>query len=125
VKLRGLQHVSSPIPSGGQPEVRRFYGELLGLSEIQVPRTFDGAQVVWFAAGERTELHFFTGEQAPGSERHFCLDVEDLDQVRGALEEAGLDPYDATPIHNRPRFYCRDPFGNLIEFTSVLGSYLD
>jgi catechol 2,3-dioxygenase-like lactoylglutathione lyase family enzyme len=124
-KVRGLQHVSSPIPEGGQGGVRRFYGELLGLKELPVPRTLDPRTLVWFSAGDRLELHFFPGEQATGSERHFCLEVEDLAAVRRALEEAGLEPYDTTPIPNRPRFFCRDPFDNLIEFTTIRGSYLE
>jgi catechol 2,3-dioxygenase-like lactoylglutathione lyase family enzyme len=125
VKVRGLQHVSSPIPEGGQGGARRFYGEVLGLRELPVPRTLDPRKLVWFSAGERLELHFFPGEQAPGSERHLCLEVEDLAAVRRALEDAGLEPYDSTPIPNRPRFFCRDPFDNLIEFTTIQGSYLE
>jgi catechol 2,3-dioxygenase-like lactoylglutathione lyase family enzyme len=124
VKAGALQHVSSPIPEGAQGDVRRFYGDLLGLEELPVPYTLDQSQLVWFAAGDGLELHFFPGEQAPRSERHFCLNVGDLDQVRRALEAAGLEPYDSAPIPNRPRFFCRDPFDNLIEFTTIQGSHL-
>src|SRR5262245_44326090 len=59
MNLRGLQHVSSPVPQGRQAEVRRFYGELLGLTEVPVPRTLDASQLVWYAAGDGMELHFF------------------------------------------------------------------
>jgi catechol 2,3-dioxygenase-like lactoylglutathione lyase family enzyme len=119
VRVRGLQHVSSPIPEGAQDEARRFYGELLGLEEKPVPSTLEGSRLVWFAAGGDLELHFFPGEQAPHSERHFCLDVEDLGAVRAALGGAGFRPYDSTPIPGRPRFFCRDPFQNLVEITSI------
>jgi catechol 2,3-dioxygenase-like lactoylglutathione lyase family enzyme len=124
MKLRGLQHVSTPIPNGRQAAVRRFYGGVLGLRELPVPSTLDQDGLVWYSAGGQLELHFFPGEAEHGSGRHFCLDVENLDEVRQALEEAGRDPHDTTPIHNRPRFFCRDPFGNLIEFTSIQGDYL-
>jgi catechol 2,3-dioxygenase-like lactoylglutathione lyase family enzyme len=119
VRVRGLQHVSSPIPEDGQAEARRFYGGLLGLEEKPVPVTLDGSKLVWFGAGANLELHFFPGDQAPRSERHFCLDVEDLQAVRKALEGAGFEPYDTTPIPGRPRFFCRDPFHNLVEITSI------
>ena len=123
VETMKLQHVSSPFPDGEQERVRRFYGEVLGLREVPVPRSL-GAGLVWFEAGGGLELHLFPGEGVPGSERHFALDVEDLDGTRRRLVEAGHEPYDATPIPNRPRFFCRDPFGNLVEFTSIEGDYL-
>jgi catechol 2,3-dioxygenase-like lactoylglutathione lyase family enzyme len=125
MKLRGLQHVSSPYPEGRQADVRSFYGDVLGLSEVPVPGTLAGDRLIWYWAGEGMELHFFPGERAPGSGRHFCLDVDDLAEARRRLTEAGHAPYDATPIPMRPRFFCRDPFDNLIEFTSVQGDYRD
>ena len=36
-------------------------------------------------------------------------------------EEAGLEPFDDTPIPRRPRFFSRDPVGNPIEFTRIEG----
>lgn len=122
MKLRGLQHVSSPYPDGRRADVRRFYGEVLGLAEIPQPHTLS-APLVWYSAGDGLELHFFPGDLAPGSTRHFCLDVDDLDETRQRLAAAGFQPYDDTPIPNRPRFFCRDPFDNLIEFTSIQGDY--
>ena len=118
-----LQHVSTPFPAGRQGDIRRFYGEVLGLSEVEVPRSLDASRLVWYSSGDGMELHFFSGELAPGSARHFCLDVDDLAGTRGRLSEAGFEPYDDTPIPNRPRFFCRDPFDNLVEFTSIQGDY--
>jgi catechol 2,3-dioxygenase-like lactoylglutathione lyase family enzyme len=118
-----LQHVSTPFPAGRQADVRRFYGTVLGLAEAEVPRTLDAGRLVWYSSGDGMELHFFTGDLAPGSARHFCLDVDDLAATRARLTEAGFEPYDDTPIPNRPRFFCRDPFDNLIEFTSIQGDY--
>jgi catechol 2,3-dioxygenase-like lactoylglutathione lyase family enzyme len=118
-----LQHVSSPYPEGHKADVRRFYGDVLGLDEVEIPRTLDVANLVWYSVGDGMELHFYVGDLAPGSARHFCLDVEDLADTRRRLTEAGFEPYDTTPIHNRPRFFCRDPFDNLVELTSVQGDY--
>jgi len=119
-----LQHVSSPFWPGGQDEVRQFYGRLLGFREIPVPATLDWSRLVWFAAGDGDlELHFFEGTPDPAHRRHLSLAVDDLEETHRRLETAGHAPFAAPPIHNRPRFYCRDPFGNLIEFTTILGSY--
>jgi len=122
MKLRGLQHVSSPFPDGHRADVRHFYGEVLGLMEIPQPHTLSAA-LVWYSVGDGLELHFFPGDLAPGSARHFCLNVDDLEETRQRLADFGFQPYDDTPIPNRPRFFCRDPFDNLIEFTSIQGDY--
>jgi catechol 2,3-dioxygenase-like lactoylglutathione lyase family enzyme len=119
MRLRRLQHVSSPFAGGAQKAVRAFYGELLGLVEIPTPSTLAHLELVWFSVGDGVELHFFKGEPDPGAARHFCLDIADLDETRRRLGDAGYEPYDDTPIPNRPRFFCRDPAGNLVEFTSV------
>jgi catechol 2,3-dioxygenase-like lactoylglutathione lyase family enzyme len=119
MRLRGLQHVSSPFAGGGEPALRAFYGELLGLREIPTPSGLAHLDLLWFSAGEGLELHFFSGEPDPHSRRHFCLDIEDLDDTRRRLQDAGHKPYDDVPIPNRPRFFCHDPAGNLVEFTSI------
>jgi catechol 2,3-dioxygenase-like lactoylglutathione lyase family enzyme len=57
------------------------------------------------------------------AQRHFCLEVDDIEAWRQRLEEAGVETSDQAPIRNRPRFFCRDPFGNLIELTTIQGDY--
>ena len=47
-----------------------------------------------------------------------------LEETRRRLQEAGLEPFDDTPTPQRPRFFCRDPVGNLIEFTRIEGDNL-
>ena len=124
MRLRSLQHVSSPYPEGQGAAVRHFYGEVLGLREQQTPSTLADMGLLWVSAGPGLEMHFVPGKTDPSSRRHFCLDIEDLEDTRRRLGEAGLEPYDDTPIPNRPRFFCKDPVGNLIEFTSIDGDYL-
>jgi len=123
MKLRSLQHVSSPYPEGAGADVRRFYGEILGLREQPTPSTLAHMSLLWFTAGEGVELHFFPGTPDVDSRRHFCFDIDDLEETRIRLQEAGLEPFDDTPIPNRPRFFCRDPVGNLVEFTRIEADY--
>ncbi len=121
-----LQHVSTPYPRGRQDEVRRFYGAVLGLEEKEVPDSLRDQELVWFVAGEgEMELHFLPDPVPPDplAQRHFCLEVEDVGAWRRHLEGAGVQTSEQTPIRNRPRFFCRDPFGNLIEFTTITGDY--
>ncbi len=121
-----LQHVSTPYPGGRQDDVRRFYGALLGLEEKEVPDSLADQELVWFVAGDgEMELHFLPDPVPPDprAQRHFCLEVEDVAAWRRHVEAAGVETSDQTPIRNRPRFFCRDPFGNLIEFTTIVDDY--
>jgi catechol 2,3-dioxygenase-like lactoylglutathione lyase family enzyme len=106
--------------------VRAFYGGLLGLVEKAVPASLADQELVWFEAGPlELELHFLP-DPVPAdrtAQRHFCLEVDDLESWRRRLEEAEVETSDDTPIPNRPRFFCRDPFGNLIELTTIMGDY--
>jgi catechol 2,3-dioxygenase-like lactoylglutathione lyase family enzyme len=115
-----LQHVSITIAKGAEDEARAFYGGLLGLTEREVPPKLDASPLIWFRVGEpHLELHLMlVDELAPGG-GHFCLAVHDVNAIRRHLHEAGVETSDATEIVGRPRFFCRDPFGNLVELTTI------
>ena len=119
-----IQHIAIPIPRGSQQKVREFYGRVLGFTEKRVPKSIGHLGLVWFYAGDdELELHFQPEDiQAnPDERRHVCIEVGDLDAWRKKIEAAGLATMDRTAIPNRPRFFLRDPFGLLWEFTTILG----
>lgn len=121
-----LQHVSIPRPPGSEALARAFYGDLLGLEEIPTPLSVQYLDVLWFKGAGDSELHIFSEEPRDDpSWRHFCLIVEDLAGMRAKLAAAGHAPYDVDAIPGRPRFLCRDPFGNIIEFGAITGDYLE
>lgn len=121
-----LQHVSVPRPPGSAALTRAFYGDLLGLEEIPPPSSIQSLDVIWFKAGETAELHIFAEDPLQdASNRHFCLLVDKVHRLRQILEDAGYEPWDVEVIPGRPRFFCRDPFSNIIEFTSIEADYLD
>lgn len=121
-----LQHVSIPRPPGSDAVTRAFFGDLLGLEEIPTPKSIQAVEVIWFKAGDGAELHLFSEEPLDDpSIRHFCLVVDDLAAMRRKLAAAGYAPYEVEPIPGRPRFFCRDPFDNIIEFTTIIGDYLE
>ena len=124
MRFRRLQHVSLAYTPGAQDKVRAFYGAGVGLREIAAPATLEAQSVVWFAAGaDELEMNFFPGTVEAEHRGHVCLEVDDVDAARRQLEAGGFKPYDATMIPNRPRFFCRDPFGNLLEFTTIRGAF--
>jgi catechol 2,3-dioxygenase-like lactoylglutathione lyase family enzyme len=124
--VKRLQHVSTPYPRGRQADVRAFYGDLLGLTEKPVPTSLADMELVWFEGGpDELELHFLPDPVAPDSraQRHFCLEVDSLETYRRRLEKAGYEISHQAEIPNRPRFFTRDPFGNLVELTVIEGDY--
>ena len=114
------------MPPGAVPAARSFYCDVLGLREKETPESLGGDGLLWLEAGEgELELHLFADGERAHARQHFALAVDDLDAVRGRLEAAGHETADATPIPNRPRFFCRDPFGNRVELTAIVGDYRD
>lgn len=121
--LPRIQHVSIPRPPGSHEQARAFYGELLGLQEITVPESLRHLDLIWYQLGA-TELHLFSEEPLEDrSGRHLCIALADVQAVQERLTSAGYETRDTIAIPGRPRFFCRDPFGNTLELTTLLEGF--
>jgi catechol 2,3-dioxygenase-like lactoylglutathione lyase family enzyme len=101
---------------------RRFYGNLLGLREINKPRTFDFV-VVWYDLGNM-HIHLLLKDRPDTvSPRHFALRVADAATARRYFQEKGVATEETTPIPGADRFFIRDPDGNRIEIIQWLRPY--
>ena len=120
-----LQHVAVTFPEGEADTIRAFYAGVLGIPEMPVPPEVAHLGWVWFATSdEGVELHFIPHAIAPDPARahHFCLQVDDLQRVQGALRDAGCEVRDAgARIQGRDRAFVRDPVGNLVELVEIPG----
>lgn len=97
------------------------------MPEKTVPRELDSTLLTWFCAGDdEDEIHCFTDPdfENRSTGAHLCLEVDDVQATRERLIASGiaLEP-ETIAIHNRPRFFVRDPFGNLIEIAQINGPY--
>jgi hypothetical protein len=124
-----LQHVSIPRPPDEESAqlARGFYKDLIGLPEKPVPASIVHLGLIWFKIGEEAELHVFAEAKevsTTASGRHFCLQVSDVAGLRQRLVDGGYEPWSPEEIPGRPRFFCRDPFQNVIEFTQITDNYL-
>jgi catechol 2,3-dioxygenase-like lactoylglutathione lyase family enzyme len=120
-----LQHVAIARPPGGDAAARAFYGDVLGLTEIAPPHSLAALDLIWYRLDGATELHIMV-EEPMGQDhtgRHFCLAADDLIELRERLDAAGITAVGDIPIPGRPRYFVRDPFGNLIEITSIEDDY--
>jgi predicted enzyme related to lactoylglutathione lyase len=117
VQIIGLDHVQVAAPIGGERDAQRFYGELLGLRELEKPEALRARGGVWFACGAH-QLHVgVTQDFSPATKAHPALRVNpaDLDSVADRLSDAGSAVQWDSTIPGTRRFYTADPWGNRIE----------
>ena len=114
--ILGLHHAQFTIPSDAEAAARRYYIDLLGLTELRKPASLRRGGF-WLLVGAR-EVHVGTQE---GGDRyalrsHLAYEVTDLGLWRRRMTAAGYDVADPPPFDGHIRFHTRDPFGNLVEF---------
>ena len=114
-----LHHASFPVTDIAR--ARRFYGEVLGLQEIERPEfPFDGA---WYRAGQ-CEVHLIVPMEgldlgkAPAEINPFAVHtafaIDDYDAAVSRVKSAGIEVLE-TGVENG-QFWVQDPDGNVIEF---------
>ena len=119
----GLDHVQVAAPDGCETEARRFYGELLGLEELEKPPLLAARGGAWFRVGAQ-ELHVgVAGGFVPATKAHPALRVSSAAaraQLAERLEEQGIEIRWADPaeIPGRTRFFVDDPWGNRVELVA-------
>jgi catechol 2,3-dioxygenase-like lactoylglutathione lyase family enzyme len=106
-------------------KARWFYGQVLGLSELERPDF--GFPGIWYRLAGDVQLHIIANEQLTrsGTEReafeirypHFALWTSDADRTADELAAAGVRVHDfvSTPTQLR-QLFVKDPDGNMIEF---------
>lgn len=115
---KGAHHVSLDVRD---VEVSRaFYGELLGLPEIERPDI--GLPGAWYQAGP-IQLHLIQVPEGadvgtPATQptplaNHLAFEIEDCDAVQATLESAG---YSVISLTRSSQLFVADPDGNMIEF---------
>ena len=98
---------------------RRFYGNLLGLKEIERPDF--GIPGAWYQAGA-VQLHLIQIPEGVGTRAssltplaaHIAFEIDNYERVEAELREAGID---MQALGERAgQIFVRDPDGNTIEF---------
>jgi catechol 2,3-dioxygenase-like lactoylglutathione lyase family enzyme len=119
--MLGVDHVQLAAPAGCEIEARRFFGELLGLPELQKPELLRARGGVWFVVGAQ-QLHVgIDTEFAPALKAHLALRVTPthLDELAKRLGEAGATVIWDEELPGSRRFYTTDPWGNRIEILAA------
>ena len=123
ISIISLQHVNVRVPPAVEAAAKTFYGTTLGLREIPKPEDARARGGAWYQLGG-VQLHLSRDGNAAneGSKRHICFHVADLEQAKQHLAQGGVEILpDDEPMAGMPRFYIRDPGGNLIEVAEGKG----
>jgi catechol 2,3-dioxygenase-like lactoylglutathione lyase family enzyme len=116
-----LDHVQIAAPAGCEAAARRFFGELVGLAEIEKPEPPRARGGAWFALGDR-QLHVgVDADFAPARKAHVALRLgaAELDELAERLAAAGCPVTWDDALAGERRFYSEDPWGNRIEFLAT------
>jgi catechol 2,3-dioxygenase-like lactoylglutathione lyase family enzyme len=112
-----LDHVQVAAPAGCEAEARRFYGELLGMPELEKPAPLRAAGGAWFQAAQ--QLHVGVADPfTPATKAHPAFALEDDAELRALaerLEAAGAPVRWDDRLPDAVRFYTGDPWGNRLE----------
>jgi catechol 2,3-dioxygenase-like lactoylglutathione lyase family enzyme len=113
-----LDHVQIAAPPGCEDEARRFFGELLGLEELEKPEPLRPRGGAWFGLGGGQQLHVGVEEPfEPARKAHpaFRVPGAELDELALRLEAAGARVQWDDSLPDVRRFYTADPWGNRLE----------
>lgn len=130
IQITRINHITYNAPSGSEAKVKKFFGDVLGLQEVPIPKALEGIyEITWFKLGDQT-LHIeyiknfkvhekdTSGALLPGF--HMALEVKDLDGFRKELKAKGANTKDGPVIPDRKRFFVIDPFDNYIELIEMI-----
>jgi catechol 2,3-dioxygenase-like lactoylglutathione lyase family enzyme len=123
-----LHHVQVACPPGGEGAARRFYGDGLGMTEVEKPEDLRARGGVWFRSftdgAVAAELHVGVEDPfRPARKAHpaFVLaDAAELEEVGARLAGLGFEvdwsQRESFPGHQR--FHTFDGHGNRVEVLS-------
>ena len=117
-----FHHVNVTVPLTLEQAAKDFYSVRLGLEEVPKPEA-SRRTGAWYQLGN-VQLHLSIEDRVaePSSTRHVCFVVEDIHRAQAHLASTGVEILpDPRPVPGNPRFYIRDPGGNLIEIACQKG----
>lgn len=116
----GIHHVQLACPAGSEPQLREFYGGLLGMVVVDKPPVLATRGGAWFRSGA-VELHLgVEPDFRPARKAHPGLLCADLDGLGRRLAAAGIQVRWDEDFPGFRRCYVDDPVGNRIELLQPL-----
>jgi catechol 2,3-dioxygenase-like lactoylglutathione lyase family enzyme len=119
VSFQRLHHVQLAIRPGGEDDCRRFWGGILGLSEVAKPAALAVRGGCWFR-GDGLEVHLGVETDFVAARKaHPGIEVRGLDALAARFADSGVEVRWDGEFPGYRRFYADDLFGNRLEFLEV------
>ena len=114
--IQGIDHVQLAAPPGCEPQARWFFGEVLGMQELEKPEELARRGGCWFAAGDQ-QLHIGVenGFQ-PAKKAHPAFRVRYLISLKTRLNAYKIAFREDESKPEVKRIFVEDPWGNRLEF---------
>ncbi len=121
INIIAIDHVNVIVPKTLEDAAKHFYGSVLGLKQIPKPVELQARGGAWYQLGS-VQLHLSAKAEVANQPRgHVCFTIDDVAFAEEQLGEEGVEIIpDDQPVAGQPRFYVRDPGGNLIELSQSL-----
>ncbi|MGE7714139.1 hypothetical protein SAMN04487776_101163 [Priestia megaterium] len=114
--LTHIDHVQLAAPPNSESEARHFFGTVLGLTEVEKPKSLKKRGGVWFEFGSY-QLHIGVEPAfSPAKKAHPGFHVKNLPAFKDHLASFGISFIEDQNIPGVERIYVDDPFGNRMEF---------
>ncbi|MCP5036001.1 MAG: glyoxalase [Rhodobacteraceae bacterium] len=111
-----LDHIQIAIPEGAEQTCRTFWGDIIGLTEIEKPEALKKRGGCWFDLSG-SELHLGVETPfSPAKKAHPGFRVTEIKTLAERLTTNGHMVIWDDAIKDRQRFFTADPFGNRLEF---------
>jgi catechol 2,3-dioxygenase-like lactoylglutathione lyase family enzyme len=118
-RITHLDHLQIAAPEGCEAAAREFYGEVLGMREIEKPVLLRARGGCWFECGHQ-QLHIGVEKDfRPAKKAHPAFAASNFDELRQALLSRGIKVLEDTSIPGVRRFHAEDPWGNRLEFLEI------
>ena len=127
--VRGLDHVNLRAPAELIERLRRFYLDIVGLTEGPRPSFRSGSRGHWLYAGNLPLMHLSIAADGDGTPQgtgwlsHYAFACDDLPGMRTRLDAAG-EPYsiDLVDSLGQVQLFVTDPAGVGVELNFRTGA---
>ena len=115
----GIDHVQLAAPPGCEAAARRFYVEILGMTELTKPAALQQRGGIWLKCGMHQVHIGVQVDFTPATKAHPAIRVLDMTALRARLSTQKMELVEDDALPGLDRFYIHDPFGNRLEFVEA------